>query len=119
MPLIDLADHPELYAEIHANARKNDGTDFEKRDDMQFRALANEWAEYKRMAAHYKELEDRARKNLIDSCKGKNCEGFGVKIQKVTRRGNIKYDQIEALQGLDLEQYRDMPSESWRVTVDE
>ena len=42
-----------------------------------------------------------------------------MNISKIIRKGAIEYDKIEALKGVDLEQYRKKPIESWRITVNE
>ena len=119
MALIDLADDPELYAEIHANAKPKDGTEFERRDDPEWLALVVKWSLAKGKLVAYQEIEADLRKELISLAKGKNTCGGGLKAQKIMRKGSIQYQQIPELEGVDLEQYRDMPSESWRITTDE
>jgi hypothetical protein len=119
MPLIDLADDPELYSEIHAHAKLKDGSEIHHRDDFEWRCTVAVWKEAKERLALALKFEKEMREDLIKAAKSKNCIGFGVKVQRIMRKGPVRYDQIEALQGVDLEQYRDMPSESWRITVDE
>jgi hypothetical protein len=39
-----------------------------------------------------------------------------LKIQKVIRQGSVDYSQIEALKGIDLNQYRKPPIVTWRAS---
>ena len=39
-----------------------------------------------------------------------------LKLQKVIRKGAIEYTKIDALKGIDMEQYRKNPIVSWRVS---
>lgn len=42
---------------------------------------------------------------------------YGLKIQKVTRKGNVDYNRIPELEGIDLEQYRKGPSSFVKFSV--
>lgn len=39
-----------------------------------------------------------------------------LKVQKIVRKGNVDYEKIEALKGVDLEPYRKDPITSWRLS---
>jgi putative phage-type endonuclease len=62
------------------------------------------------------ELQEAIKKNLITAAAHKNAKIGDVKITKVVRKGNVDYQQIEALKGLDLESYRKKPITTWRVS---
>lgn len=42
----------------------------------------------------------------------------GLKIQKTYRNGSIDYSQIPELENVDLEKYREEPTESWRISIE-
>jgi putative phage-type endonuclease len=63
----------------------------------------------------YEEAENSLRKILIDMADGKNSKGCGIKMTRIVRKGNIAYDKVPELQGIDLEPYRKSPIESWRI----
>lgn len=77
----------------------------------------------------YKDAEQRfriaekereiAKQELLDSCDGKEVEAHGVKVTKITRRGSVQYDKIDALKDLDLENYRKPDSVYFTITVKE
>jgi len=51
---------------------------------------------------------------LIALAKDSNCQGGGVKLKKIKRKGNIDYESIPELKGVDLNKYRKEQTESWR-----
>ena len=61
-----------------------------------------------------KELKDI----LIAISEGCSCCGAGIKLCRSTRKGNIDYNRIEALKGIDLERYRKPPVECWKIMKD-
>jgi hypothetical protein len=119
MPLVNLEDNPELFANISKYCKEKDGTEFLIRDDNDWNFWSERWKEVKEDLDFVKRKEQEIRDQLIKICQSKNCQGCGVKVQKIIRKGSVRYDQIDELKGVDLEQYRDMPSESWRVTCEE
>lgn len=61
-----------------------------------------------------KELEEfieQERNALIQIADDRNIEVDGLKIRKCVRKGSIKYKDIPALQGVDVENYRSTPTE--------
>jgi putative phage-type endonuclease len=57
-----------------------------------------------------KEIEYELQKDLPHV----RCAIGDLKIQKIIRKGNIAYDKIEELTGVDLEKYRRAPVSYWR-----
>lgn len=64
-----------------------------------------------------KEQLDENKHMLIAECKEESAVGAGYKITKSTVKGQVDYSKIEALQGLDLEQYRKPEAVQWRITI--
>lgn len=119
MGLIDLQDDEEMFKEIAACCKPKDGSEFIERYDLDWAILVDKWKDSKADLYQATQMEQVYRKKLIEACKGQNTEGYGVKAQKIMRRGSIQYSSIPELQDVDLDQYRDMPTESWRITLDE
>jgi hypothetical protein len=63
----------------------------------------------------FEDVENSLRKDLIDLSKGKNTKGRGLRCTRFIRKGNVAYDKVPQLQGVDLEPYRKPPIESWRI----
>lgn len=61
-----------------------------------------------------KELKEKITVQLKDHPRWRHA---GVKIQNVTRQGNVDYKKIQALEGLDLNQYRGKPSNYWLLSA--
>lgn len=75
-------------------------------------------AKYQRVKDKIKELEKEEKEvkaMLLDLSKGKPTCGSGIKLQKVTRKGNIDTKAIEKDLNISLEKYRKSPTTSWRV----
>jgi len=68
------------------------------------------------MRKKYEESEDEAKQELIKLAEGENCRGFGYRLTKEVRRGQIDYKLIPELGGLNLDQYRKKPVEYWKIT---
>lgn len=75
--------------------------------------------EYSQIMDELSILEERAKEikeNLIQgtsfACRAKIGD---LKIQKVIRQGSVDYSQIEALKGINLDQYRKPPIITWRA----
>lgn len=85
----------------------SDGNDF-------IAFLAAEWREAKSALVSYEEKEATARQALIDACKGE-FEGFGVKVEQITRKGSVNYAAIPELANVSVEQYRKESTTYWSV----
>ena len=90
--------------------------DFEERYDDEFRFYSNVYLQSKKLLDVYEKQTETARLQLIDLCKGKSCKGFGIKVSKVVRKGNVEYKSIPELNNVDLECYRKKPIETYRIT---
>lgn len=60
---------------------------------------------------------ESARKSLIAMCEERSaaCQGSGLRVQRVFRKGSVDYKKVPELLGVDLEPYRKEGSESWRI----
>lgn len=91
-------------------------TTVEKREDNEWTTTAQE---YKQITAQIKCLEKRQkqlRDALISMSEHANSIGGGVRLEKTARRGVIEYSRIEALKGIDLDQYRGEMTTYYKIT---
>jgi hypothetical protein len=82
------------------------------RDDL-FQALVEERKELLEAAKRLKEVESQIKQ--FAEHEGTDLEGFGVKVSKVVKKGNVDYKSIPILKEIDLEEYRKPPSEYWMI----
>lgn len=85
------------------------------REDDLWTHSALQWKEASTMLKHWKEKEEEARQNLIHLSGKSNVKGAGIELSKVVRKGSINYQEIPQLLGVNLEQYRKAPVETWRL----
>lgn len=78
-----------------------------------FQSLVEERKELLEHAKRLKEVESQIKQ--FAEHEGTDLEGFGVKVSKVVKKGNVDYKSIPALKGLDLEEYHKPPSEYWMI----
>lgn len=85
------------------------------REDEEWRNAAARWklAKAAMDAAQQEEME--ARESLIQLAGEKPCQGAGVKVNRYAAKGRINYEDIPALQGIDLEPYRKESSYRYRL----
>lgn len=62
------------------------------------------------------ELEKICKDSLIYLANDEPFQCKGVTVRKVIRPGNIDYNSIEAIKGIDLTPYRKKPTEYWRIS---
>lgn len=89
--------------------------DYIEHNDPEFLLCANEWRRIKGLMAIYEVQEKSMRQVLIKKAEGHNCKGAGIRMSKLTRKGNVKYDSIPELKTIDLEAYRGSPTEYWKI----
>lgn len=89
--------------------------DYVKRVDIEFKEAVERWKESKDLLKQYEQNEKKNRDFLINLCQNKSSEGYGIKVSKSIRRGNVDYSSIPQLAEIDLEPYRKASSESWRI----
>lgn len=92
--------------------------DFEAKSDIGWIILSNEWKSIQRSKKEVLEREEQVRKELIAASKDRNCRGFGIRVQKIHKKGTIDYSSVVELKGIDLEKYRKEKSEYWKISFD-
>jgi putative phage-type endonuclease len=109
--------------EFWEKVQKFEAPDLTERD---LRAQSKEWIakaqevfELGEKAAEYKKLYDEGKKELEEMCAGESAKGGGVYFKKSTRIGGVVYKNVPQLIGVDLDQYRGKPVESWRLSKKE
>jgi len=90
--------------------------DYVQRHDMAWNSIAKQWSAAHDELAMAKAKEKQCRDNLIQLAGNQNCHGFGVKAQKIVRRGSVKYTEIPELKDVDIEKYRKKSMETWRLS---
>jgi putative phage-type endonuclease len=91
-------------------------------DDYQIMDGKEEWKrlvlEWKQLNNEIKLLEEREksyRKNLIAMAQEGNAVGYGLRVSRILRKGNVDYKLIPELKGVELEKYRKEATETWRL----
>ncbi len=90
--------------------------DYVERDDFEWSLAAKNWEDNNKHMKILQERDKRYRDSLVDLSNGKNCQGSGITLSRVLRKGNVDYKAIPELKEVDLEQYRGKTIESWRLT---
>lgn len=91
--------------------------DFIERKDFQWLQGSKDWLETKNQLKELEEKEQKQRQYLIQLAENQSCKGNGITLTKIVRKGNIEYEKIPELMGLDLEKYRKNNIETWRIGV--
>lgn len=60
---------------------------------------------------------EASRNRLASLAGNRNARGHGLTLTKVLTKGRVKYDDIPALQGVDLDLFRGEPTTSFRLTI--
>ena len=101
--------------------------DFIQITDALFGDHARDWLAAKEMLKHYEEKEKYFREKLIGFTDDSNCHGYGVRLQRINRDGNIDYKKINAdivkkYPDLEMEfkpeSYRKEGIGFWKVSAD-
>lgn len=91
--------------------------DIRVRYDGAWRMAVDAWRETGAALKKAEEAESVARGNLIALAKDELSQGEGVRVSRHLRKGNVQYDNVPELKGVDLEPYR-KPG-SWTNTIRE
>jgi len=92
--------------------------DFVMLDDAEWDEVCIEYRKVKDELQDLQDKEKKLKERLISIASERNIRSCGVKLMKVLRKGNICYDKIPQLVGVDLDQYRSKPIEYWNLTID-
>jgi len=89
--------------------------DFTEREDMEWIETADRWKESKRSLKQLEDQEKYYRERLIDLSGKSNCKGAGIKLSRTIRRGSVDYGTIPEICGINLNEYRKEPIETYRI----
>lgn len=103
----------KFYDEMLFTSSDSLETVLDERESLKM--LIDEYEQAKEREEHYKGLKESFKQSIIDLCNDKDTEAFGYKITKSLRRGQVQYDKIPQLKGIDLEAYRADSTESWAI----
>lgn len=93
--------------------------DYSIKYDTHWQHVCNRFKQIQSQKKEIEEEETILRNEIIRLCDGNNCEGFGVRSKKVTKKGVIDYSKIEELKSIDIERYRKEETEYWKISIDE
>jgi putative phage-type endonuclease len=89
--------------------------DYILREDAGWKHAAMCWKDTKARLQELEEMEKEWRDKLIELSEDKSCQGNGIRLCKIARKGNIDYSTIPELKNVDMEKYRKVPTEMWRL----
>lgn len=89
--------------------------DFIENKDPEWSKLAQEWIYLTNCLSVLEEKQRNCKDALIIKSNGQNIKGDGIRLTKVKRKGSVDYKKIPELMKIDLEKYRKVPTESWRI----
>jgi putative phage-type endonuclease len=101
---------------MHQIPPEPDESDYVERDDSLWIECAAKYQALKQSIKHLENQEEDLRKQLVFLSGESNARGGGISLCHVQRKGTINYSKIECLKSMDLEQYRNPSSSSWRIT---
>lgn len=86
--------------------------------DESFEAAAQEWMAAKAHLDQWEMMEKEARAKLQAYAQKGSVKGYGIKVMKLIRSGNVDYSAIPELKNVDLNQYRKKPTEYFRISLE-
>ena len=112
-----LAKEKEFWDYVQsATAPPLDERDYVERLDEEWKSLSSEWSQVNEEMKALKAKEKMLRDTMISMADNKNCQGNGVRLQKVVRKGAYDMKQIQLMVDVDLENFRKETTETWRVS---
>lgn len=107
-----VAKESEFY-ELLSNADR-DALGIEERNDDAFEEASAKYKEALALQKRATTLVDEAKKDLIALVDNRGAYGFGVKVTKCSRKGEVDYKLIPELIGVDLDKFRKEKSFYWK-----
>lgn len=89
--------------------------DFVRKSGSEWEEAAARWAASNAKLKEIEQQEKAFRQRLIELAENQSCQGGGIQLQKVVRRGAVDYSGIPQIAGIDLDKYRKPPVETWRL----
>ena len=85
------------------------------REDDDWIKLAIEHKQLKEEVKWREKRLEQIREGLLGMSTAANSIGGGIRVERCVRKGAIKYSAIPELRGVDLDQYRDDPTEYYKI----
>jgi predicted phage-related endonuclease len=91
----------------------------------EFETAAKSWIEIKKMADHYNAHLEKCKARLIELSDDGNCEGYGVRLTRVERAGNVQWKDMweeirkthpEVFDMYNVENYKKPQIGYWKLT---
>ena len=89
--------------------------DYVRKENQRFQDACSQLQAVREQLKELEKKEEYYKNILIDEANGVNCEGYGIRVSKVTRNGAIDYKKVPELIGVDLEKFRSNQTISWRI----
>lgn len=90
--------------------------DCQRREDCEWRFAIEQAIDAKKRREEAEDYEEECRQKVIALCDDQSTEGCGIRCRKGVRKGNVEYNKIEALKGINLDLYRKSPIITWTIT---
>ena len=90
--------------------------DYVERSDLLWLKEARIYKDLQQEMNTLEKMLEKSRLNLMQLAGHSNCQGGGLRLSQVVRRGQIDYKAIPELNNIDLEKYRKAPVEYWRIS---
>ena len=68
--------------------------DFVQIVDDKFEYYAEKWKQANETIKDYKKIEDECKKQLVELTDDSNCEGYGLRLQRVSKEGSVDYKKL-------------------------
>ncbi len=68
--------------------------DFVQIVDDKFEYYAEKWKKANETIKDYKKIEDECKKQLVELTDDSNCEGYGLRLQRVSKEGSVDYKML-------------------------
>ena len=116
------AEEFDQFLKLHVTRKLYDIPDlddkYEEKYDLSWKECALQLREVTLQLESLENKKEMLRNRLIRMSEEKDSKGFGVSVQKVTRKGSVDYSSIPELKGMDLEKYRKSSSEYWKINIE-
>lgn len=108
-----LSDEPIVLTDAN---RKYFQDAYQRKNDKTWNELAQELLLIRKERKQLEMREEEIKELLVSMSAHANSIGGGIKLEKVVKRGSVRYSDIEILKQVDLEKYRSDPTEYWKVS---
>jgi putative phage-type endonuclease len=90
--------------------------DFVENNSLEWKETAENYLIATKTLKDLEEKQKAMRNKLIALAQDCSMKGSGLKLTRFMRKGNVRYQDIEILKTIDLDDYRSKPSVQWRIT---